>query len=87
MIWLIEEKPRALYPHRRPTVSEFHALFIFFFLIISEPLFKCRYLIKRQIVHMETQCIHVQKKYCSDRVCAGNSIKTLGFNDCFTTSV
>lgn len=36
---------------------------------------------------METQCIHVQKKYCSDRVCAGNSIKTLGFNDCFTTSV
>lgn len=33
----------------------------FFSLIILEPLFKCRYLIKRQIVHMETQCVHVQK--------------------------
>lgn len=82
-----KKKPRTLYPHRRPTVSEFHALFIFFFPDHIGASFQMQILNKEADCPCGNTMCTCPEKYCGDRVCAGNSIKTLVFNDCFTTSV
>lgn len=55
-------KPRTLYPCRRPSISDFCILFLFFSADGIKPLFKYRYLIERQVILLVKQCIHVWKK-------------------------
>lgn len=59
VIWIIEEN-QELYALMEDSVSDFCILFPFSADDIK-PLFKYRYLIKRQVIPLEKQFIHIQK--------------------------
>lgn len=54
-------KPETLYLHGRSSVSHFCILFLFFFADDIKPLFKYRYFIKRHVIPLEKQGLHIQK--------------------------
>lgn len=55
------EKQRSLDPHRKPAVSDFHAVSLFFFFSDDIRASFQMQILNKKIIDMETQCIHIQQ--------------------------